>query len=830
MPSGYKRQHLRIDQFAELKPYKRPKRSVPARDRGHETEQHAEALKKELASAWAASNDLLEARDADVAGSAGRYLDFETLPNASLPDLTWSNKGIRLASATRTPNGEVGGTLFVPDDAQAFLTEKLDEYRVKRGKRGRPSHAPRFAAIEHFRAARLESLWVDSRSMPEADLDSWWECWCWPDRVGHLEAKATAANVLIGEGRLRFAEREVIFLHTDRATIARIVASTDAVAELRLGRDDAYFFTNDKARADQHGWIAEAVSRIELAENRDAVAVCLLDTGINRAHPLLAPLIAAEDLHSLNPDWGVSDHHGHGSEMSGLALYGDLTTCFASASSISIPYVGEGVKLLAPPGFDPTQPQSYGLATRQAILRPEIAKPLRERVFCMAVTQQEVFGPKPTSWSASLDATAFGGDDLKDLRRRLLCVSAGNLPDGLRHDDLEGWDSYEIEDPAHAWNVMTVGGYTQKGPITDQGFTHWPCAVELGTLSPYSRVSAAWARGVSPIKPELVLEAGNKGVDSADQSMVSGIDSLSLLTTSRDPLGQPLTLSWATSAATAQLCGMAATVLADNSELWPETVRALLVHSARWTPPMEAQLLGTNQKSMRLQMLRRFGYGVPDLARTLRSASNSLALVSQQEIQPFIREKGKSTRLNHAHVYALPWPAQTLLDLGEHQVRLRVTLSYFVEPNPSADAPLSPARYRSSGLRFDLRRTGETQPEFEARINQLAAIADDDGTDGGPAADPSRILGEKSISAGSLHVDEWRCNAAELADRASIAIFPVGGWWKNSGDRGRNNGSVRYALVITIDAGDVEQDLWIETAIAAGVEIQVEQEVSIDDL
>jgi hypothetical protein len=86
---------------------------------------------------------------------------------------------------------------------------------------------------------------------------------------------------------------------------------------------------------------------------------------------------------------------------------------------------------------------------------------------------------------------AFGGDDLEDRRQRLICVSAGNLPDGLVQTELEEWDSYEIEDPAHAWNGLTAGGYTQKGPITDHGFSHWGCAVPLGTLSPYSRVSAA---------------------------------------------------------------------------------------------------------------------------------------------------------------------------------------------------------------------------------------------------------------------------------------------------------------------------------------------------
>src|SRR3546814_17974849 len=93
--------------------------------------------------------------------------------------------------------------------------------------------------------------------------------------------------------------------------------------------------------------------------------------------------------------------------------------------------------------------------------------------------------------------------------------------------------------------------------------------------------------------------------------------------------------------------------------------------------------------------------------------------------------------------------------------------------------------------------------------------------------DEGRLLGERSISAGSLHVDEWRCNAADLADRNAIAVFPVGGWWKSFRDRARNNASMRYALILTIDAGDVEQDMWVETAIAAGVEIENEIERDI---
>ena len=198
MPSGFKRQHLRIDHFVDLKPYRRPNRMVPARDLGRETERHAESLKRDLAQAWADAEGLLAARDAKGVGAPGRYIDFETLPDQPLPDLTWTSKGIRLASAARSPDGATTGTLFVPDAQQAFLNSKLDEYQNKRGSRGRPSHENRFASIEHFRAARLESLWVDTRPMPDDGIVTWWECWCWPHRVANFNAKATAAEVLIG--------------------------------------------------------------------------------------------------------------------------------------------------------------------------------------------------------------------------------------------------------------------------------------------------------------------------------------------------------------------------------------------------------------------------------------------------------------------------------------------------------------------------------------------------------------------------------------------------------------------------------------------------------
>src|SRR3546814_6138602 len=73
MPSGYKRQHLRVDHFVDLKPYRRPNQMVPARDLGRETERHAESLKRELAEAWADADGLFAARDADGVGRSEEH-------------------------------------------------------------------------------------------------------------------------------------------------------------------------------------------------------------------------------------------------------------------------------------------------------------------------------------------------------------------------------------------------------------------------------------------------------------------------------------------------------------------------------------------------------------------------------------------------------------------------------------------------------------------------------------------------------------------------------------------------------------------------------------
>lgn len=315
-----------------------------------------------------------------------------------------------------------------------------------------------------------------------------------------------------------------------------------------------------------------------------------------------------------------------------------------------------------------------------------------------------------------------------------------------------------------------------------------------------------------PIKPEVVLEGGN--VAFSGGNFDDRVPALCLLSTYYRPDRRPFVLSWATSAATAQVARMAAIVRADYSELWPETVRALIVHSARWTRAMEAHLRGAGGKHGRAKLVRRYGFGVPHLDRALRSADDALTLIAQSAIRPF--SEGK---MREMHVHQLPWPKDALEELGQTAVRLRVTLSYFIEPNPGRRGWRRRHRYASHGLRFELKYPTETVNEFRKRLNQRALDEDEDKpAPGGDAA--AWFLGEIARNKGSIHSDIWVGTAADLAERGWVGIYPVSGWWKDQPKRDRSGLGARYALVISIETDAQEVDIWTPVAQQIGVPIE----------
>ena len=172
------------------------------------------------------------------------------------------------------------------------------------------------------------------------------------------------------------------------------------------------------------------------------------------------------------------------------------------------------------------------------------------------------------------------------------------------------------------------------------------------------------------------------------------------------------------------------------------------------------------------------------------------------------------------HFYDLPWPKAALEKIENEIVVMKVTLSYFIEPNITGKAATRPDTYRSFGLRFDMKKRTETNARFRSRIS---ASQEKDGSETEAEAS-CWLLGPKAIQAGSLHCDLWRGRAIELAGHDAIAVYPVGGWWKSHTGQKRITDKARYSLVISISAAGQAVDLYSE--IAALVEVK-EIEISI---
>jgi hypothetical protein len=152
---------------------------------------------------------------------------------------------------------------------------------------------------------------------------------------------------------------------------------------------------------------------------------------------------------------------------------------------------------------------------------------------------------------------------------------------------------------------------------------------------------------------------------------------------------------------------------------------------------------------------------------------------------------------------------------------MRVTLSYFIAPNPSARGHGSRYRYESHALRFDVRRPTESTRDFRTRINR-AARAEEEGTPVG-GDDSQWLIGKQTRHRGSLHCDIWKGTAADLARRGVLAIYPALGWWKSRTGLAQYDRPAPYTLVVSIHTPEVEVDLYnaVATQVAARIAIDV---------
>src|SRR4051794_5227421 len=114
-PDSHQLRHVRIEGRRLAGEYGRPRLDMSGVSSGRNRTAHGQRLIKEFADAVATARERLMVRDEAVSvGRPGLYLEVEGVEGEKLPDLTWSNKHIRMGAVRVNEAGAEVGAVFVP--------------------------------------------------------------------------------------------------------------------------------------------------------------------------------------------------------------------------------------------------------------------------------------------------------------------------------------------------------------------------------------------------------------------------------------------------------------------------------------------------------------------------------------------------------------------------------------------------------------------------------------------------------------------------------------------------------------------------------------------
>ena len=275
--------------------------------------------------------------DIPAAELPGVYLEVRSRVDERLKKDSLDASGLTLLRVAETPDpggAEERATVFATAKGIEKLRKKVEQFRTedtpdreKDGEiiPGRPKNADLVQSVAAITEAGLRALWRSPPGkFPGTDVATVWEVWLEPSMTEAFVAAAPNYGVTVGADRLEFPEDTVVIVQADRNQLAQAVRRLGGVRALAAPTITADFFDGLPV-AEQAQWVDELAVRTTYTDNPDPGYVTLLDTGVSRAHPLIQPALSVDDRHAANPAWGLEDVKGHGTEMGGLALFGDLT-------------------------------------------------------------------------------------------------------------------------------------------------------------------------------------------------------------------------------------------------------------------------------------------------------------------------------------------------------------------------------------------------------------------------------------------------------------------------------------------------------------------------
>jgi len=402
--------------------------------------------------------------------------------------------------------------------------------------------------------------------------------------------------------------------------------------------------------------------------------VTVIDSGVLSGHPFLRGWIL-EEVDFNSGENTVVDQHGHGTQVAGLAVYGDIAKCLKSGSWLPQVLVASAKVLRRDPA-DETRPVFSDERRPEKVVEEAIRHFHRERgcrIFNLSAGSYfDIYsGGRQFAWAEVLDQLARELDIV-------IVVSAGNIisppwpQTALVREDFQKelrnlllqTPDCRLCSPATAAIAVTVGAIARS----DRTDRYVAAAAPAGAPAPFSRVGPGYAPKDSQwsVKPEFVAYGGNYAIQNVGGSpprwVRNDIQLGEPTTRLNSDGGRSLTAVSGTSFAAPQVSYAAALAMKSIEQTFGGTVptanaaRALLGACAQ-VPPCGGDWLCDSEDNECWEKLRLVGYGRVDINRVVTAVQHDVCLIGQDEVEE-----------DHWHLFAVRVPPSLTSGRGERGI------------------------------------------------------------------------------------------------------------------------------------------------------------------